>query len=168
VHGWAVAHTGSTADGLVELQTGMEDSVRIMGQVAMPQFYSMLAEVLIMRGEPARALDEIQGMLSVTESTRDRYVNAELHRLAAACHLALGDPEAAEVALNHAIETAPAQRALTFELRAATALGRLRAGRNEKDEARALVQRVLDALGDAEETTDVRRAHACLTDWRRP
>src|SRR5256885_13083951 len=63
VHGWALAHTGRAADGLVELQTGIDDSMRIMGQVAMSQFHAMLAEVLIIRGEAARALDGIQRML---------------------------------------------------------------------------------------------------------
>jgi predicted ATPase len=165
VHGWALAHTGKTADGLVELQSAIEDSIRIMGQLAMPHFLAMLAEVLILRGDHARALDEIQRILTVNETSRDRYFNAELHRLAAACHLAGGELEAAEAALQQAIETARAQGARTFELRATTALGRLWADRNEKGRARALLQSVCEALRDAEETVDVRRARACLMDW---
>jgi tetratricopeptide (TPR) repeat protein len=165
VHGWALAHTGRAVDGLVELQAGIEDSVRIMGQVAMPQFHAMLADVLIIRGEQARALDEIQRILSVIESTRDSYHNAELHRLAAECHLALGEPEAAEAALNQAIETARAQGALTFELRAGIALGCLWAGRGQQDKARSLVQGVLDAMDEVEETVDVRRARTSLIEW---
>ena len=165
VHGWALAHTGKTADGLAELQSAIGESVRIMGQVAMPNFLAMLAEVLIIRSEPARALDEIQRILTVNETTRDMYFNAELHRLAAECHLALGEPEAAEAALESAIETARNQRALTFELRATTALGRLWAARNEKGRARQRLQEMLHSLQDAEETADVRRARACLTEW---
>jgi serine/threonine protein kinase/predicted ATPase len=165
VHGWALAQTGKTADGLVELQSAIEDSVRIMGQIAMPQFIAMLAEVLMLRGDHARALDEIQRILTVNETRRDRYFNAELHRLAAECHLTLGEPEAAEAALQQAIETARAQGAKTFELRATTALGRLWADRNEKGRARALLQSVCEVLNDAEETVDVRRARACLMEW---
>jgi predicted ATPase len=131
----------------------------------MPHFLAMLAEVLILRGDHARALDEIQRILTVNETSRDRYFNAELHRLAAECHLALGEPEAAEAALQQAIETARAQGAKTFELRATTALGRLWADRNEKGRAHALLKSVCDTLGDAEETVDVRRARACLTEW---
>jgi len=167
VHGWALAHTGRAADGLVELQTGIEDSVRIMGQIAMSQFHAMLAEVLIIRGEPARALDEIQRMLMVTETSHDRYINAELHRLAAVCHLTLGEPEPAEAALNQAIDVARAQGALTFELRAATALGHLWFDHGEHEKACTLVQGVLDALGDVEETVDIHRARACLIEWIR-
>ena len=83
------------------------------------------------------------------------FFNAELHRLAADCHLALGQPDAAEHALKQAIETARAQGALTFELRAATALGRLWAGRGDKDRARTLVKGTLDAMSDAEDTVDL-------------
>jgi predicted ATPase len=119
----------------------------------------------MLRGDHARALDEIQRILTVNETSRDRYFNAELHRLAAACHLALGEPEAAEAALQQAIETARAQAAKTFELRATTALGRLWADRNEKDRAHALLQSVCEVFPDAEETVDVRRARACLTEW---
>jgi predicted ATPase len=140
--------------------------MRIMGHVAMPEFHAMLAAALIVRGEHARALDEIQRMLTITDTTRDRYVNAELHRLAAACHLTLGEPEAAGVALNQAIETARTQGALTFRLRAATALGRLWFDRGENEKASALLQGALEALGDAEETIDVRRARALLVERR--
>ena len=167
VHGWALAHTGKAADGLVELQAGIEDSVRLWGQVAMPQFHAMLANVRIIRGEAAHALDETQQGLTLTETSHDSHFNAELHRLAGICHLALGESESAEAALNQAIETARAQGALTFELRAATALGRVWVDRGERESAIALLQGVLDALGEVEETVDVHRARACLIEWTR-
>jgi ATP/maltotriose-dependent transcriptional regulator MalT len=130
----------------------------------MPNFHAMLAEVLLIRGEPARALDEIERILKATGVTHEMCFNAELHRLAAECHLALDEPEEAEVALGRAFETARSQGALTFELRAATALARLCRDRNDGAAARASLQRVLDALGDPEETVDVRRARSCLAE----
>ena len=162
VHGWAVAHRGNPAEGLVEIEGAIGDSLRISGQVAMSQFAAMRAEVLILRGDWARALEEVQRTLSGTETSRDRYFNAELHRIAAQCHLALDRPEAAEAALRVAIETARSQGARTFELRAATALGRLWAARGEKARANALLKPIYDALGEAEETPDVLRARKCL------
>ena len=166
VHGWAAAHVGSVADGLVELQTGIESSKQLWGRVAMPTFICMLAEVLMLQGDHARPLDEIEQILIATETTHDRYFNAELHRLAGECHLRFGEHDAAEAALQRAIATACAQGAKTFELRAATALGRLWANRDgDKTKAQGLLRAALDALGDPEETIDVRRARACLTDW---
>jgi len=165
VHGWALAHTGKSADGLVELQSAIEDSVRV-GQIdGSPQFLFMLAEVLILRGDHTRALDEVERSLSAADTSRNRYFNAELHRLAAECHLAFDETDAAEAALQQALATARAQGAKTFELHAANALGRLWANHNEKARAHALLHSVCAALGDAEETIDVRQARRCLDEW---
>jgi predicted ATPase len=132
----------------------------------MPHFIAMLAEVLILHGDHARALDEIEHILVANDTTRDLYFNAELHRLAAECHLRFGEHDAAEAALQRAIATARAQGAKTFGLRAATALGLLWTNRyGEKAKAHALLRSALDALGDPEQTVDVRRARAYLTDW---
>ena len=165
IHGWALAHAGNVSDGLVELHTGIEESIRLWGQVAMPQLIAMRAEVLMLRGDHARALDDIERILTVTETSRDLYFNAELHRLAAECHLKFDEHQAAEAALQRAIDTARAQGAKTFELRAATALGRLWVDRHAEASAHALLQSALEGLGNPEETVDVRRARACLTEW---
>jgi predicted ATPase len=165
VHGWALAHAGRDADGIAELQNGIEDSARIMGHVAMTQFIAMLAEVLIIRGEQTRALDEIQRILIVNETHRDDYFNAELNRLAAECLLALNEPDEAEAALERAIAIAREQHARTFELRAATVLGRLWAGRNEQGRAHDRLHDILGGLREPEDVPDVRRARACLKEW---
>jgi len=166
IHGWAFAHVGKITDGLVEMQSAIDDSIRIMGQVAMPHFVSMLAEVMMLNGDFAPALDAIERALIANETSRDLYFNAELHRLAAECHLKFDEHDAAEAELQQAIQTAHAQGAKTFELRAATALGRLWANRHEKTKAHALLQASLEALGaDAEETLDIRCARVCLTEW---
>jgi predicted ATPase len=166
VHGWAVAHAGGLADGLVEFQTGMEASTRLWGKVALPHFIAMLAELLMLQGDHARALDEIEQILIANDTTRDLYFNAELHRLAGECHARFGEYDAAETALQRAIATARGQEAKTFELRAATALGRVWVnGRGEKAKAQALVRSTLEGLTDPEETVDVQRARSCLSDW---
>jgi len=43
-------------------------------------------------------------MLTETETTRDRYLNAELHRLAAVCHLALGETDSALTWVTAAVQ----------------------------------------------------------------
>jgi tetratricopeptide (TPR) repeat protein len=164
-HGWAVARAGKPAEGLVEIEAAIENTVRIWGQVGMPQFVSMLAEVLILLGDHARALAELQRILDVNETGRDPYFNAELHRLAAECQLALGQADAAEAALQNAIETARSQDGKTFELRAAIDLGRLWAARGETGRATALLSPLCDVVPDADDTVDLRRARRCLTEW---
>ena len=57
VHGWALAHVGTAAEGLNELERAIEGSVRIMGQIALPHLIAMVAEVLILLGRHAEALE---------------------------------------------------------------------------------------------------------------
>src|SRR5262249_41019727 len=127
---------------------------------------AMLAEVLILLGQYPRALAEVQRVLDGTETSRDRFFNAELHRLAAGCHLALGHAAAAEAALQQAIGTARAPGGKTLELRAATARGRLWAARGETGRATELLSSICDVLRDAGDTIDLRRADGCLAEWR--
>ena len=164
VHGWAAAHLGQTAEGLAELESGIDASKKIMGEIAMPHFISMLAEVLILRCDYTRALDEVQRILKRNETSRDRYFNEELYRLAAECQLALGDAGAAEASLDHAIATARAQGAARLELRAAAAMAMLWAGRSEQGRARAILQAACSQLRDTENTADVRRARSLLAE----
>jgi hypothetical protein len=164
VHGWALAHLGDAANGLVQLETGIESSTQIMGQIAMPHFIAMLAEVLVLRRDHVRALHEIERILTVNETSRDRYFNAELDRLAAGCQLALGQSGSAEARLQRAIETARVQGAVRFELRATTALAELWVDRQEKSKACALLHRVCELMRDTD-IADVRRARSCLAAW---
>jgi hypothetical protein len=48
VHGWALAHVGEVETGLAELSAAIDASTAIMGQVAMPQFTAMMAEVFLL------------------------------------------------------------------------------------------------------------------------
>jgi predicted ATPase len=101
----------------------------------------------------------------VNNTSRDRYFNAELDRLAAECQLALGQPGSAEVRLQRAIETARIQGAVRFELRATTALADLWVERGETTRAYALLQPVCELMRDSEDIADVRRARSCLAAW---
>jgi predicted ATPase len=130
VHGWAIAHLGQESAGLAELETGIAASTKIMGEIAMPHFIAMLAEVLIRRNDHERALGEVQRILKRNETSRDKYFNAELHRLAAECQLALGDASAAGASLRLAIDTARAQGATRFEQRAVAAMEVVDGGRS--------------------------------------
>jgi tetratricopeptide (TPR) repeat protein/predicted Ser/Thr protein kinase len=165
VHGWALAHQAGLAEGLVELETAIESSQKVMGQVAMSHFACMLAEVLILLGRHTQALDRILQILKANETSRDLYFNAELCRLAGECHVAMGDQESAMTAYQEAIETAQSQGAKLFELRAGTSLGRLLAGSGQRRAAKELLQRICDRFNDAEEMVDLARARECIRRW---
>jgi DNA-binding winged helix-turn-helix (wHTH) protein/predicted ATPase len=122
VRGWALAHIGRVNEGLEELTTGIECSRRIMGQVAIPQFSVMMAEILLLQDDVDGALRWLSQALELSNRQFDRYFDAELHRLSAVCLLKKGERETAHDRLNNALDVAQSQHAATFELRAALTL----------------------------------------------
>jgi predicted ATPase len=73
----------------------------------------------------------------------------------------------AEADLDAAIEVARAQSALSWELRAATTLLRLRAARGDAREAREALARVLGRFTEGFGTPDLREARALLDETAR-
>ncbi|HET9469345.1 MAG TPA: AAA family ATPase [Vicinamibacterales bacterium] len=125
VHGWALAHAGSLDEGLSELHAGIEASKAIMGQVALPQFYAMMAEVHLLKSDVDAARAWVERAMALMEANRDLYFAAELHRLAAQCDRRSGDPPAAISRLLTTLDIARRQGAKLFELRAALDLAQL-------------------------------------------
>jgi predicted ATPase len=68
----------------------------------------------------------------------------------------------AEVRLLQAIETSEQQGALSFELRAATNLGRLWRDQNRYSEAHNLVSKVYNRFTEGFDTSDLKDARALL------
>ena len=73
-----------------------------------------------------------------------------------------GALEEAQTLLLRALEIARAQRAKTFELRAATTLGRLLCDQGQRDEARALLAPAYDWFTEGFDTRDLKDAKALL------
>ncbi|HUP41179.1 MAG TPA: AAA family ATPase [Vicinamibacterales bacterium] len=139
VHGWGAAHAGAIETGLSELAAGIEASTAIMGQVALPQFYAMMAEVLLLNRDPARARDWIERAIVLMNANADMYFAAEVHRLAARCDRERGTTAAAREHLHIATDIARSQRAKLFELRAALDLGEIEADGGKRALAAALI-----------------------------
>jgi len=122
VRGWALAHVGELDAGVSELAAGIDASKAIMGQVALPQFSVMMAEVLLLRKDVAAAEDWLTRAIDVENANEDRYFSAEVHRLSAVCRAARGESNAARAELQKALDVSRSQGARFFELRAAMAL----------------------------------------------
>lgn len=119
VHGWGTAHAGASEKGRSELAAGIEASTAIMGQVALPQFYAMMAEVLLLEGDVRSAKEWVDRAIALMNANRDMYFAAELYRLAGACDKACDRPAEAILHLRAALDVARAQGAKLFELRSA-------------------------------------------------
>ena len=119
VHGWGLAHAGETEKGKSELSAGIEASMAIMGQIALPQFYAMMVDVLLLNGDVQAASDYVARAITLMNANRDLYFAAELHRLAARCDSERGEGSRAIRHMRTALDIARAQGAKLFELRAA-------------------------------------------------
>jgi len=118
-------------------------------------------------GRPADAVSSLHEALVMAEGSGQHYWTAELHRLTGVV-TGGADEKAAEASFHTAIAIARAQEAKSFELRAATSLGRLWASQGKATEAHALLSDVYAWFTEGFETPDLREAQALLEELGRP
>jgi predicted ATPase len=157
VRGWALAHLGEIEAGRSELAAGIEASKSIMGQVALPQFSAMMAEVLLLRKDVAGAEEWLTSAIEVEDGNDDRYFSAEIHRLLAICLAGRRQTEAAREALQKAIDLSRAQGARFFELRAALTLAQ-----HDPAQGCAVLQSVITNVPEPEPWPEVESARRIL------
>jgi predicted ATPase len=97
------------------------------------------------------------------ESGTVGWCTAELLRAQAERHVARGEHAAGSPLLFRALETARAQGALSWELRAATSLASLWQGQNRGAAGRALLEPLMARFSDSTDFADLRRAHQVLS-----
>jgi tetratricopeptide (TPR) repeat protein len=127
----------------------------IMGQVALPQFNGMMAEVLHVRSDFAAAERWLKQAIEFEHSHDDRYFSAEVHRLSAICRVKRGRIDEACSRLHEAIDVARSQGAATFELRAALSLADV-----DPQEGRLAVRKALTRFPEPEPWPEIASARA--------
>jgi DNA-binding winged helix-turn-helix (wHTH) protein/tetratricopeptide (TPR) repeat protein len=157
VHGWALAHVGDCETGRSEVSAGIDASKAIMGQVALPQFIAMMAEVLLLKKDAAAAEAWLRQAIDFESSHDDLYFTAEVHRLTAICLAARGEAEGAVAHLRQALEVSRSQGATFFELRAALVLAE-----HDLDAACDALRAVLARFPEPEPWSEVNAARRLL------
>jgi class 3 adenylate cyclase len=161
--GWVLFDTGKPAEGLQHMERAVASKRQRSHRFYYDYELLVFAEALLKAGEPDRALDIVEEALEFINRSRNRVFQAEAQRLKGECLAGrAGDGADAETWLGNAIGTAVQQGALSFELRAATSLGRMWSGRGRHDDARELVARVYDRFTEGLETADLKEAKAFL------
>ena len=162
--GWTFFESGEAIEGLRR----MGDAVAATRQSARRFYFEyellVFAEALLKAGELDHAQQILQENLDRITSSGNRLFEAEVHRLLGMC---LGNRgrdriSEAEMRLLQAIETSEQQGALSFELRAATNLGRLWRDHNRYSEAHDLVSKVYNRFTEGFDTSDLKDARALL------
>ena len=132
----------------------------------MPMSLSFLAKAYANIGQFDEARRCISEALSTIETTKEKWQEAEINRLAGEIAFMSAEPDAtkAEVHFERALAVAREQQAKSWELRAAMSMARLRRDQGKRDEARDLLAPVYGWFTEGFETLDLKEAKTLLDD----
>ncbi len=164
LRGWALVEQGGGAEAIAELRKSF-DAYRATGAaLAMPYWLALLASAHGRLGQAQEGLVAIAEALTLVDRTGERFCEAELYRLKGQLTLqcdAANEAEA-EACFHRAIEIARAQKARSWELRAATSLARLWREQGKPEDARDLLAPIYDWFTEGFDTPDLIDAKALL------
>jgi DNA-binding winged helix-turn-helix (wHTH) protein len=162
VRGWCDVEDGRVADGLATLRGAFDEYAATGQRVSTTFFSSLLAEVHLANGDATRANEMVSRALAFAAETGERIYESELYRLRGECLLSDTATDRRKVnatqCFKRALAIAADQKAVLFELRAATSLCRLR-----PHAARERLVRLVDCFHADDDCADLRAARALLS-----
>jgi DNA-binding SARP family transcriptional activator/predicted ATPase len=123
VAGWATAAEGQAADGLRQLEQGLDAFQTLGAELRLPYYLSLLAETLARAGRTTEALGTVSTGFAFASKNGEEWPLAELHRTEGQLLLAEGKTEAAYASLRQGLEAARRSGALAFERKLLRILG---------------------------------------------
>jgi class 3 adenylate cyclase/predicted ATPase len=162
--GCVLAMTGSPADAVQTITSGISGWRSTGATVWMPLFLSYLAKAHAALDQFEDAWRCIDGALTAVETTKERWYEADIHRTAGELALLSPQPDAtkAEVCFERALAVARKQRAKSWELRAAMSMARLWHKQGKREQARDLLAPVYGWFTEGFQTLDLKEAKALL------
>jgi len=162
--GILLALTGKAANAIPINHSAMK-AVRSTGTTLwMPSFLSYLARAYAELGRLNDAWRCISEAMTAVETSKERWCEAEVNRIAAEIALKSPEPETAkaEAYFERALSVARAQQAKSWELRAAISLARLWRSQGKPQQARDLLAPVYGWFTEGFDTRDLKEAKALL------
>jgi predicted ATPase len=161
---WARARLGERESGMMGLKDALAAYLGQGNKLAAPLFKGLLAELEAEGNDADGALRRIDESLALTSETGERWTDALLHRIRGAILLrrAPANPAPAEEAFQAAIAIAQAQKARTFELRAALSLAKLYQSTGRLAEAHAVLAPALEGFSPTPEMPEIAEAQSLL------
>ena len=156
---------GDVAQGVHLLRATLDEFPATMSHTRYDAFLGELGEALGRLGDVPGGLAAVDRGLDRIERTGGRWYVAELLRDKGELVLLQGMPGVAVAAEDHfrqALDWACRQGALSWELRAATSLARLRRDQGRSADALALLQPVYDRFTEGFGTADLKAAKTLL------
>ncbi len=161
------ALAGDAPDAAQQITSSLQSNLSTGASVSIPYFLSVLAKVNADLGELDKAWRCINEAMAAVEATGERWSEADIHRTAGEIALMSWKPDAAKARAHfeRALEVARAQKARSWELRAAMGLARLRRDQGKHAEAHDLLAPVYGWFTEGFETRDLREAKALLEEF---
>ena len=164
IQGCVFAVTGKAADAVDMITSGIAASRSTGATLWVPVCFAYLTTAHAELGQFDDAWRCIGEAMSAVETTKERWYEAEVYRIAG--EIALMAPQRdtakAQAYFEHALAIARAQQAKSWELRAAVSMARLKRDCGERDEARRLLAPVYGWFTEGFDTLDLRQAKALL------
>ncbi len=165
--GWVLAMTGKAADAVQKISSAIT-ALRPMGLTLwMPSHMSYLARAHAELGQFDDASRCIAEAITVVETTKETWFEAEINRVAGEIALKSPEPNAAkaEAYFERALAVARQQQAKSWELRAAMNMARLRRDQGKRQDACDLLAPVYNWFTEGFDTLDLKEAKALLKEW---
>jgi len=165
LHGWALAETGRTAEGINEIRDAIATLGRMGHDLWRPHHEGLLAAACARAGQTEEALAVVTQALDNAQRTGDLEHAAELNRQKGELTLQRGNPQDASEAQRYfgrAMEIARQQKAKSWELRAAISLAGLWLEQGKRQQARELLTPIRDWFTEGFDTQDLQDARALL------
>ena len=166
VQGGILALTGKASDAVHILTSGIT-AVRSTGaRVSLPSHWSYLAIACAALGQFDDAWRRIGEAMTALETTKERWWEAEVNRIAGEIALKSSDADAAtaEAYFERALLVARQQQARSLELRAAMSLARFWRDQGKVQQARELLAPVYGWFTEGFDTRDLKEAKALLVE----
>jgi class 3 adenylate cyclase/predicted ATPase len=164
--GVASLHTGRLSEAVPQLDRSIERLMQTGHRIWIWYLRALQAEGLARTGDHERAWALIEEAVARIEAGEERSHYAEILRLKGWIQIQRGHPDEAVATLRKAIAVARKQAAKSWELRAATTLARLLAGRGKKTEALGLLTPIYDWFTEGHNTRDLKEAAQLLAEMR--
>ncbi|HEU4358815.1 MAG TPA: adenylate/guanylate cyclase domain-containing protein [Xanthobacteraceae bacterium] len=162
--GCACTLTGQASDAVRLITSGLTARQSTGTTMGMPFFLSHLARAQAELGKFEDAWCSIGEAMTATETTKERWCEAEVHRTAGEIALLGPDPDSAkaEAYFKRALAVARTQQAKSWELRAAMSMARLWRDQGKWDDARDLLAPIYGWFTEGFATLDLKETKALL------
>ena len=174
LEGWVLTREGELGEGIAQMRRGFAAQLATGAELARPYWLSLIAEACHRTGDARGGLALLKEAEAAVEHTRERYWEAEIHRLRGQLLQATSEPAAPEVARSaeacyrRALDVARRQGARSLELRAAVSLARLWQAEGRQGEARELLAPIYERFSEGLDTPDLREPAALLAELGAP